>query len=48
MITELIEKMINRVDLKEDEAGTAMTEIMAGMATDAQIAAFFDGSADEG
>ena len=40
MITELTQKMINRVDLTEQEARTAMEEIMAGQATDAQIAAF--------
>src|SRR5215467_12805482 len=40
MITELIQKMIDRVDLSEQEARGAMQEIMAGQATDAQIAAF--------
>jgi anthranilate phosphoribosyltransferase len=40
MITELVQKMIDRVDLSEEEARGAMEEIMAGQATDAQIAAF--------
>jgi anthranilate phosphoribosyltransferase len=38
MITDLIQKMIDRVDLTEQEARTAMEEIMTGQATDAQIA----------
>ena len=40
MITDFIQKMIDRVDLTEDEARSAMEEIMAGKATDAQIAGF--------
>src|SRR6516162_1455771 len=40
MITELTQKMIDRIDLTEQEARSAMEEIMAGQATDAQIAAF--------
>ena len=40
MITDLIQKMIERVDLSEQEARGAMEEIMAGRATDAQIAGF--------
>jgi anthranilate phosphoribosyltransferase len=40
MITDLIQKMIERVDLTEQEARGAMEEIMAGRATDAQIAGF--------
>src|SRR5262245_32059803 len=40
MITDLIQRMIDRVDLTEQEARTAMEELMAGRATDAQIAAF--------
>jgi anthranilate phosphoribosyltransferase len=40
MITDLIQKMIERVDLSEQEARDAMEEIMAGHATDAQIAGF--------
>jgi anthranilate phosphoribosyltransferase len=37
MITDLIQKMIDRVDLTEPEARSAMEEIMTGKATDAQI-----------
>jgi anthranilate phosphoribosyltransferase len=40
MITDLIQKMIDRADLTEGEARSAMQEIMAGQATDAQIAGF--------
>lgn len=40
MIVELIQKMIDRVDLTEDEARGAMSEIMAGRVSEAQIAAF--------
>src|SRR5215475_14815353 len=40
MITDLIQKMIDRGDLTEQEARTAMEEIMTGQATDAQIAGF--------
>jgi anthranilate phosphoribosyltransferase len=40
MITDLIQKMIDRVDLTEQEARAVMEEIMAGQATDAQIGAF--------
>jgi anthranilate phosphoribosyltransferase len=40
MITDLIQKMIDRVDLTEQEARSAMDEIMSGQATDAQIAGF--------
>jgi anthranilate phosphoribosyltransferase len=40
MISELTQKLIDRVDLTEQEARGAMEEIMAGQATDAQIAAF--------
>src|SRR5262245_63466666 len=40
MITDLIQKMIDRVDLSEQEARAAMEEIMAGQATDAQIGSF--------
>lgn len=40
MITDLIQKMIDRIDLTEQEARGAMEEIMAGQATDAQIAGF--------
>src|SRR5215468_6528507 len=40
MIVELIQKMIDRVDLTEQEARGAMEEIMTGQATDAQVAGF--------
>jgi anthranilate phosphoribosyltransferase len=40
MISELIQKMIDRVDLSEQEARLAMESIMTGEATDAQIGAF--------
>jgi anthranilate phosphoribosyltransferase len=40
MITDFIQKMIDRVDLTEQEARSAMEEIMTGTATDAQIGAF--------
>ncbi len=40
MITDLIQKMIDRVDLTEQEARAAMEEIMTGQSTDAQIGAF--------
>src|SRR5438132_8109704 len=40
MITDFIQKMIDRVDLTEEEARAAMEEIMEGQATDAQIAGF--------
>jgi anthranilate phosphoribosyltransferase len=40
MISDFIQKMIDRVDLTEQEAREAMEEIMAGHATDAQIAGF--------
>src|SRR5438034_10490533 len=40
MITDFIQKMIDRVDLTEQEARAAMEEIMAGLASDAQIAGF--------
>src|SRR3989449_2619966 len=40
MITDFIQKMIERVDLTEPEARQAMQEIMAGQATEGQIAGF--------
>jgi anthranilate phosphoribosyltransferase len=40
MITDFIQKMIDRVDLTEEEARAAMEEIMSGQTTDAQIAGF--------
>ena len=40
MITDFIQKMIERADLTEAEARQAMEEIMSGQSTDAQIAGF--------
>jgi len=40
MITDFIQKMIDRVDLTEQEARDAMQEIMTGQSTDAQISGF--------
>ena len=40
MITDFIQKMVERVDLTEAEARQAMEEIMSGQSTDAQIAGF--------
>jgi len=40
MISDLIQKMIDRVDLTEEEARQAMETIMTGEATDAQIGGF--------
>jgi anthranilate phosphoribosyltransferase len=40
MILDAIQKLADRVDLTEEEARAAMEEIMAGQATDAQIAGF--------
>src|SRR5262244_1653034 len=40
MITDLIQKMIDRRDLTEQEARSAMELIMTGQSTDAQIGAF--------
>ena len=40
MITDFIQKMIDRVDLSEEEARAAMEEIMSGQTTDVQIAGF--------
>jgi anthranilate phosphoribosyltransferase len=40
MITEVIQKLVERTDLTEQEARAAMEEIMMGNATDAQVAAF--------
>jgi anthranilate phosphoribosyltransferase len=40
LLTDFIQKMIERADLTEQEARAAMTEIMAGEASDAQIAGF--------
>src|SRR3989442_5918016 len=40
MITDFIQKMIERVGLTEGEAGQDREEIMSGQSTDAQIAGF--------
>lgn len=40
MIKEAIQKLVNKENLKESEMIEAMTEIMSGEATEAQIAAF--------
>jgi anthranilate phosphoribosyltransferase len=40
MISDLIQKMIDRTDLTEAESRAAMEEIMTGRTTDAQIAGF--------
>ncbi len=40
MIKESIQKLVERRDLSSEEAGEAMSEIMSGKASDAQIAAF--------
>src|SRR5438445_2580527 len=40
MISEAIQKLAERENLTEQEARTSMEEIMAGQATDAQIAGF--------
>lgn len=40
MITEIIQKLIDRTDLTEQEARATMEGIMAGEATDAQISGF--------
>ncbi|HYR42356.1 MAG TPA: anthranilate phosphoribosyltransferase [Terriglobia bacterium] len=40
VITDFIQKMIDRVDLTEGEARSAMEEIMGGQASDPQIAGF--------
>ncbi len=40
MITEIIQKLVDRGDLTEHEARSAMEEIMSGRTTDAQIAGF--------
>jgi anthranilate phosphoribosyltransferase len=40
MITDLIQKLIDRQDLSEPEARCAMEELMTGQATDVQIAGF--------
>src|SRR6185369_8735643 len=40
MITTFIQRLIDRVDLTEEEARSAMEEIMGGQTSEAQIAAF--------
>ncbi|HTG74829.1 MAG TPA: hypothetical protein VMB70_13730 [Terriglobia bacterium] len=40
MITDAIQKLVDRIDLDESEARSAMEDLMAGQATDAQVAAF--------
>lgn len=40
MITDIIQKLVDRLDLNEVEARHAMEEIMAGRATDVQVAGF--------
>ncbi len=48
MFTDLIEKLTRREDLSMDEASAAMAEIMAGRASDAQIAGLLVGLAMKG
>ena len=43
MFQELLDKLTRREDLTSDEAATAMAEIMAGRASEAQIAGFLVG-----
>ncbi len=43
MITDAIKKIVERQDLTREEAAAAMTEVMSGEATDAQIAAYITG-----
>lgn len=40
MITDAIQKLVDRMDLADAEARSAMEDLMSGSATDAQIAAF--------
>src|SRR5712692_3458958 len=40
MITDVIQRLIDRVDLTEQESRAVMEEIMAGQATDIQVAGF--------
>lgn len=40
MITDIIQKLVERADLTEQEARAVMEEIMTGQATDAQVAGF--------
>ncbi|MBU2617185.1 MAG: anthranilate phosphoribosyltransferase, partial [Euryarchaeota archaeon] len=48
MIKGAISKVIERDDLSEEEARKTMEEIMSGVATDAQIAAFLTGLRTKG
>ena len=40
MITDAIQKLVDRIDLDEAEARSAMEHLMSGQATDAQVAGF--------
>ena len=40
MITDAIQKLVDRIDLDEAEARSAMEDLMSGQATDAQVAGF--------
>ena len=40
MITDAIQKLIDRVDLDDVEARASMEELMSGTVTDAQVAGF--------
>jgi anthranilate phosphoribosyltransferase len=40
MITDAIQKLVERIDLSEAEARSAMEDLMSGQASDAQVAAF--------
>ena len=40
MITEAIQRLVDRIDLTEADARTAMEDLMSGQATDAQVAGF--------
>src|SRR5437879_2480351 len=48
MFPVLIDKLMRREDLTTDEAAGAMAEVMAGRASDAQIAGFLVGLAMKG
>ena len=40
MITDAIQKLVDRIDLSEDEARSAMEDLMSGQASEAQVAGF--------
>src|SRR5262245_44351039 len=40
MITDAIQKLVERIDLSEAEARSAMEDLMSGQASDAQVASF--------